>query len=147
MTSIDVWDDTGATSTEEDATVRVLLYSDDRTVRERVMLALGRRLGPGGPRIEWVEAATHDAVVSLAEAGGFDLFILDGEAKKSGGMGLSRQLKDEIYECPPSIVLTGRPQDAWLATWSLADAVVMHPLDPVEVYEAVVATLDRARQG
>ena len=65
------------------------------------------------------------------DAGGIDLAVLDGEAVPAGGMGICRQLKDEIYRCPPVLVLIGRPQDAWLATWSRADAVVSHPLDPI----------------
>ena len=120
---------------------RVLLYSDDATTRERVRLAVGSRLERGGPKIEWLETATHDAVVAAADAGGIDLLILDGEAAPSGGMGLCRQLKNEIYRCPPALVLTGRPQDAWLASWSLADAIVAHPLDPVEVQRVVLELL------
>ena len=76
--------------------------------------------------------------------GGIDLAILDGEAVPAGGMGIARQLKDEIYRCPPLMVLIGRPQDAWLATWSRADAAVSHPLDPVRTAD-VVAGLLRAR--
>ena len=67
--------------------------------------------------------------------------ILDGEAVPAGGMGIAKQLKDEIYRCPPIVVLTGRPQDAWLATWSRAEAAVPHPLDPIQLSEAVVALL------
>ena len=48
-----------------------------------------------------------------------------------GGLGLCRQLKNEIFQCPPVLVLTGRPQDGWLAAWSLADLAVPHPLDPI----------------
>ena len=59
-----------------------------------------------------------------------DLFILDGEAVPEGGMGIARQLKDEIFECPPVLVITGRKEDAWLAAWSMAEASVMHPIDP-----------------
>src|SRR3546814_17168856 len=66
------------------------------------------------------------------DAGGISLAILDGEAVPAGGMGIAKQLKDEIYQCPPVLVLTGRPQDAWLATWSRAEAAVFHPLDPIE---------------
>jgi hypothetical protein len=55
-------------------------------------------------------------------------------------------LKDEIYDCPPVVVLIGRPQDAWLATWSRADFAVPHPLDPVAVAEAV-AHVARSRRG
>ena len=74
-------------------------------------------------------------------AGGPDLLILDGEADKVGGMGVSRQLKEETYDCPPILVLLGRPQDAWLASWSGADAAVSRPLDPVAVRQAVVDLL------
>jgi AmiR/NasT family two-component response regulator len=65
--------------------------------------------------------------------------ILDGEAAKSGGMGLARQFKHELFSCPPIVVLVGRMGDAWLATWSEAEAAVAHPLDPFEVKAAVDA--------
>ena len=56
-------------------------------------------------------------------------------------MGICRQLKDEIYRCPPVLVLVGRPQDAWLATWSRADAVVAHPIDPVALAQTAAKVL------
>jgi hypothetical protein len=56
-------------------------------------------------------------------------------------MGLAKQLRDEIDPCPPLLVLTGRPDDAWLATWSRADASVSHPIDPLELGRAVVGLL------
>ncbi|MBO3086958.1 response regulator transcription factor [Cellulomonas dongxiuzhuiae] len=116
---------------------RILLYSDDVDARDQVRLAVGRRLGRGEPDIEWIEVATADAAIAVADAGGADVLVLDGEADKVGGLGLCRQLKDEVYECPPVLVLTGRPQDAWLASWSNADAVVSRPLDPVVLHAAV----------
>jgi DNA-binding response OmpR family regulator len=58
-------------------------------------------------------------------------------------MGLARQFKNELVDCPPIVVLIARPQDAWLATWSLADDVIHMPLDPVEA-AAVVAKQLRA---
>lgn len=57
-------------------------------------------------------------VIGLMDRGGFDLVILDGEASPVGGMGIAKQLKDEIDGCPPVLVLTGRADDAWLAAWS-----------------------------
>src|SRR5918997_1102069 len=120
---------------------RVLLYSDDRTVREQVRLAVGPRLAAHAPVIEWNEVATPAAVVDAADNQRWDLLVLDGEADKSGGMGLCRQLKNEVYDCPPVVVLTGRAQDGWLASWSLADAVVARPLDPFEVQKAVASLL------
>src|SRR5690606_26440971 len=89
---------------------RILLYSDDSTVREKVRFAVGSTTY--GRSIEWVETATHDAVIGHAQAGGFDLIILDGEAAKSGGMGICRQLKHELYKCPPILLLVGRVGDA-----------------------------------
>jgi len=59
-----------------------------------------------------------------------DLFILDGEAAQQGGLGMARQLKDEVFNCPPILVITGRKEDKWLAAWSLAEASVVHPIDP-----------------
>src|SRR5918997_53090 len=99
---------------------RVLLYSDDRTVREQVRLAVGPRLGAHAPVIDWKEVATPAAVVDAADTQRWDLLVLDGEADKSGGMGLCRQLKNEVYDCPPGGVLTGRPQEARPASWALA---------------------------
>ena len=83
-------------------------------------------------------------MIAVMDAGDVDLAILDGEAAPAGGMGIARQLKDEIYQCPPLLVLIGRAQDAWLATWSRADAVVPHPVDPIRLAEVVVE-LVRAR--
>lgn len=130
----------------ETETCRILVYSDDRAVREQTVLALGRRVAEDLPEIETFECATQAAVLSALDAGGFDLVILDGEAVPSGGMGVCRQIKDEIYDCPPVLLLVGRRDDAWLATWSRADGVVTHPVDPVRLPRAA-ADLLRLRLG
>ncbi len=126
-----------------DPRLRVLVYSDDRTVRRAVGTALGTGTDPDLPELELVEVATAPVVIQQADTGTLDLLILDGEATPAGGLGLTRQLKDEIYRCPPILVLTGRPQDAWLATWSRADAVVGHPIDPGQLSDTVSALLRR----
>ena len=126
--------------------VAVLLYSDNVDVRTKVRMAIGKRLAADLPPVVWTEVATPPAVISAVDAGGFDVLVLDGEAAPAGGMGLCRQLKEEIFECPPILVLTGRPQDAWLATWSRADAAVPHPLDPRALAEAITV-LARRRRG
>ncbi len=127
----------------DEATLRVLIYSDDRRTRDKVTLALGRRPHPDLPRVDYVECATEPAVIAAMAAGNVELAILDGESAPAGGMGIARQLKDEIYRCPPLLVLTGRAQDAWLATWSRADAVVPHPIDPIRLAEVVVGLVRR----
>ena len=126
-----------------DPTLRVLVYSDDRTTRQQVMTALGKRPAADLPALEYVEVATEPVVIRQADAGRFDLLILDGEATPAGGMGICRQLKDEIYRCPPILVLVGRPQDTWLATWSRADGVVGHPIDAVALADRVTSLLRR----
>jgi hypothetical protein len=69
------------------------------------------------------------------------LAILDGEATPTGGMGIAKQLKDELTTCPPIVVLTGRRDDAWLANWSRAEASVPHPLDPIVLGRTVLGLL------
>lgn len=123
--------------------VSVLLYSDDITTRDAVRAAVGRRPARDVEVVRWHECATAPAVVTAVEQSRFDILILDGEAAKAGGLGLARQLKNEIFSCPPIIVLTGRPQDSWLAAWSQADLAVPHPLDPIALTNAV-ATAARA---
>jgi DNA-binding response OmpR family regulator len=125
--------------------LRVLVYSDDATTRRQVVTALGTRPHPDLPEIDCLEVATAPVVVRHLDDGGVDLAILDGEATPTGGMGLSKQLTDEIENCPPIVVLTGRADDAWLAKWSRASAAVPHPIDPIRLTQEVVALLRAAR--
>ncbi|MFB6572594.1 hypothetical protein [Streptomyces noursei] len=127
------------------ATATVLVYSDNANTREQVRLAAGRRPAPDAPQIEILECATAPAVLEALEQGGIDVCVLDGETAPAGGMGVCRQIKDEIFQCPPVLLLIGRPQDAWLATWSRADAAVPHPLDPVAFADALAGLLRRRR--
>ena len=124
--------------------IAVLLYSDDVSTRDAVRLAVGRRAARDVLVTRWLECATAPAVIEAVEAGGFDVLVLDGEATPMGGLGLCRQLKNEIYQCPPVLVLLGRPQDGWLAAWSMADLAVPHPLDPLAVASAVASLGRRA---
>ena len=121
--------------------LKVLVYSDDANTRREVILALGKRPHPDLPELEYVEVATQPVVLQQMDSGTIDLAIFDGEAVPAGGMGIAKQMKDEILNCPPILVLTGRPQDAWLATWSRAEAAVPHPIDPVQLAEAVIRLL------
>jgi len=117
----------------------VLVYSSDPEVRERVRLAVGRTpdrvLGP----LTWLDAADSPAVTEHSRS--VDLLILDGEAQPAGGLGVSRQLKAELTDAPPVVVLVARRDDRWLGRWSNADAVLSHPVDPPELAETVVRLL------
>ncbi|MFB9902444.1 hypothetical protein [Allokutzneria oryzae] len=119
----------------------VLVFSHRAEVREAIITAVGRRPAPDLGRVRYIEAETVAEVLSEMDSGAIDLAILDGEAQPTGGMGLSRQVKNEIDACPPVIVAVRRKDDRWLATWSQADAVLVHPLDPLASAETVAEVL------
>jgi len=121
--------------------LRILVYSDNISTREQVMRALGKRLHPDLPPLSYVEIATGPMVIRRMDEGGIDLAVLDGEATPTGGMGIAKQLKDELDTCPPIVVLTGRPDDAWLANWSRAEGAVPHPIDPIVLGRTVLGLL------
>jgi len=125
-------------------TLTVMVYSDDVNTRTSVRLALGRRPATDLPAVEYVEVATDWAVLEQLRSGGVDLAILDGEAVPAGGLGVCRTIKEEIFQSPPILLLLGRPQDGWLASWSHADGAVSHPLDPIAT-AAAAAELLRSR--
>src|SRR5258708_10049850 len=110
--------------------MKVVVYSHDADARARVRLAIGRRPAPDVPEAEVIEVATHPALIRLLDAGGAEVMVLDGEAQPSGGMGICRQAKDEIHNCPPVLLIIGRADDGWLATWSPPAAPGSHPPDP-----------------
>ena len=105
-----------ADDSRDDEVLTILLYASDRTTRQNIRLALGRKVAPDLPSVRVLEVATQAAVVSAMDAGGID-------------------------RCPPILVLIGRPDDAWLATWSRADGAVSHPVDPIRLPAAVAALL------
>jgi CheY-like chemotaxis protein len=129
------------------ARVTVVLYSNSADVRAQVRSAVGRRPAPDCGRIDWVECSTNAEVVAQLDQGELDLVILDGEAQPTGGAGLARQFKYEIDDCPPIVVLIARKQDGWLASWSLADAVLTQPLDPVDAAAVVAEQLRNRSRG
>jgi CheY-like chemotaxis protein len=121
--------------------LRVLVYSDNAKVRQDVMLALGKQVHPDLPELSYVEVATGPVVIQQIDTGGIDLAILDGEATPEGGIGIAKQLKDEVAQTPPIVVLTGRRDDAWLASWSRAEAAVPQPIDPIQLSRTVLELL------
>ena len=126
--------------------MKVVVYSHEADTRARIRLAIGRRPAPDVPEADIIEVATQPALFRLLDAGRVDVMVLDGEAQPSGGMGVCRQAKDEIQDCPPVLLVIGRRDDGWLATWSGADAVVSHPIDQRALADAL-AGLMRQRGG
>jgi DNA-binding response OmpR family regulator len=124
----------------------VVVYSQLADLRAQVRTAVGRRAAPDLGRIDWVECANYSQLRNQLDSGDIDLVIVDGDAQPSGGIGLCRQFKNEIKDCPPIIVLLVRSQDRWLAAWSQADATIVRPLDPV-LAASTVAQILRARES
>jgi DNA-binding response OmpR family regulator len=121
--------------------LRILVFSHRPEIREAIITAVGYRPATDLGRVDYLEAGTIEDVLFVVDNEHVDLAILDGEAQPTGGMGLSRQLKNELDDCPPIVVSVRRRDDRWLATWSQADAVIVHPLDPLAAAETVAEVL------
>ena len=115
---------------------QIVIYSDDSNVRKSITAALGKQVSAEVGPHQIHEFATADALRAYIDSKSVDgtpradLFILDGEATPEGGMSVARQLKDEVFNCPPVVLIIGRPDDAWLASWSRAESVISQPIDP-----------------
>jgi DNA-binding response OmpR family regulator len=121
-------------------TYTVLLYSDDARVRDRMRLAIGTR--PAADlEIEFVDSSSYGDCIRLIDEYDIDLLVLDGEAAPAGGLGIARQLRDEVAQCPPIAVVIARAADRWLAAFAKVDATLVHPLDPVTTGRTVAALL------
>jgi len=126
--------------------LEIALYSDDASVRETVRKALGSRIAPDLAPHTITEFATGPALRSRVDSGqNFDLYILDGESVPEGGLGIAKQLKDEVFNCGTVIVIVGRASDAWLAGWSRAEGVISHPIDPFTIAATVADILRKSR--
>jgi CheY-like chemotaxis protein len=134
------------TSANQPIARTVLLYSDDSKVRDQMRLAIGSRPA-ADVSVTFVECAEQREVIEHADAGDVDLLLLDGEAWPAGGLGIAHQIKEEIADPPVTVVVVGRDADRWLAAWSLADAVLAHPLDPVTTAETLADLLRQQGAG
>jgi DNA-binding response OmpR family regulator len=124
----------------------VLLYSDDPRVRDRMRLAIGPR--PARDlEVEFVESDSYEHTVRLVDEYDVDLMVLDGEAAPAGGLGIARQIKDEIDDCPPTCVVIARAADRWLAAYAAVDATLIHPLDPILTAQTVATLLRQRSDG
>jgi DNA-binding response OmpR family regulator len=121
----------------QSATVSILLYSDNASVRAEVRRAVGGTLGNARVPVEWTEVATANQVMFLLEEDYYDLVIADNETTKCGGVALTRQLRNELEWQPTVLLLLARQQDGWLAAWAEADAALLRPADPFELRNLV----------
>ena len=121
-------------------TYTVVLFSEDGAIREQVRFAIGRHPAKD-VEIAYIESSTGANAIKQIEAHVVDLAIFDGEAQPTGGAGLARQLKFELNDGPPILVLIRRAVDEWIARWSLAEGTLLMPLDPLTTSRTVVELL------
>ena len=126
--------------------MKVLLISSDPAVREWNDLAVRsvqRRLDEP---FEQLEAADGIRGMALAWRHLPDVVVADEITSRAGAFAVARDLKGADPPFPGVVViLLDRPQDAWLARWSGADAWFDKPVNPFEMGD-VVAGLLEARQ-
>lgn len=108
--------------------MRILVVSEDPDERSRATSALALI-----DDAEVDEATTASAASLLAHGTDYDVLVVDGDLAPKGGFSwlyelhLAADLANRV--APPAIVLTSRPQDAWLADWARAEAVLRKPVD------------------
>lgn len=122
------------------ATYTVLLYSNRQVVRDRMRQAIGTRPA-AGMLVKFLDAANYDECIKILDQVDVDLVLLDGEAQPTGGIGIARQLHDEIDVAPPICLVVARSADRWLAAYAKVDAILVHPLDPMATGRAVAGLL------
>ncbi|MDR3106658.1 MAG: hypothetical protein LBU05_00425 [Bifidobacteriaceae bacterium] len=119
--------------TSQSGSIRVLVYSDNAAFRGEIIKGLGDALGADRKPIAWTEVATHEMAMILCLEDRYDLIVMDNEAGRLGGVGLTRQMRGELEWTPVILLLLARQQDAWLGAWSGADAALLQPVDPFQL--------------
>jgi DNA-binding response OmpR family regulator len=120
--------------------VRVLVVSED--VKEQLRAVSALRLHADA---EVVEASSADEArrLLLVDREAFDVLVVDGDMRPRGGFALVYDLRqragvDDVHS-PPALVMAGRDQDRWLASWAGANDVLVKPVDPFELARCVQA--------
>ena len=124
--------------------MKVLLVSPDPRSRELMRLVvrgIERRIAEP---IRFLEASNGDEGVRIALRERPDAIVAEELASREGAFSLARTVRDrsDPYD-GVIVVLLARPQDAWLARWSGADAWVTKPFDPFELTDRLMELVER----
>lgn len=118
--------------------MRVLVIAEDEIERLRAVSAL--RLHADA---EVTEATSGEQArqALLREPDAFDVVVVDGDLQPRGGFAILYDLRQQAtlegFPPLPSLVLTARIQDDWLADWAGANATLLKPVDPFELSRRV----------
>jgi DNA-binding response OmpR family regulator len=127
--------------------VKVLLVSPDPDARQAMGLAVrGIRRALGADTIDLLDARDGEEGVAVADAQAPEVIVADEIASRAGAFALAHDLRNREIPFPGTIViLLDRPQDAWLARWSGADAWFDKPVDPFALADRILE-LTRAKE-
>lgn len=113
--------------------------SPDPASRETMRLVVSSIERAVGSRLEFLEAADGSQGIRVGLRERPDAIVADEFASREGAFSLARTLRGEPVPFVGAIViLLERPQDAWLARWSGADAWFVKPVDPFEVADRLL---------
>lgn len=124
--------------------MKILLVSPDPAVRETMALTVRsvERALPPGSTIEFFEALNGQQGIDRAWRHRPEIVVADEIASTAGAFALAKELKGAAAPFEGRIViLLERSQDAWLASWSGADAWFVKPVDPFELADIVTGFL------
>ena len=103
--------------------------------------SIERRLGES---MRFRAAANGELALRAALRDRPDIVVADELASRMGAFALARSLRDDREPYAGVIViLLERPQDAWLASWSGADAWYVKPPDPFAVADRLWELVER----
>lgn len=116
--------------------MRLLIVSEHEVERSRAASMLRSRQG-----VTITEASTARAAKRLLVDEDFDVLVIDGDLAPQGGFSFlyefHLQSEQDGFVVPPTIVLTARPEDRWLADWAHATTTLSKPVDPFAVARTV----------
>jgi DNA-binding response OmpR family regulator len=119
--------------------VDVLLVSPDERTRGLIALAVRSIERRVGSELRFRAARNGDLGLRAALRDRPEVIVADEIASRAGAFSLARSLRDDARPYGGVIViLLDRPQDAWLARWSGADAWFVKPVDPFELADRLL---------
>lgn len=114
--------------------MRVLVIAENVTERLRAVSALQLH---ADAEITEADSGEQARQAVLREPDAFDVVVVDGDLQPRGGFAILYDLRQhatlEGLTPLPSLVLTSRPQDDWLADWAGANATMRKPVDPFQL--------------
>ncbi|MFA9445725.1 response regulator [Egicoccus sp. AB-alg6-2] len=118
--------------------MRVLVVAENVGERLRAVSALQLH---ADAEVTESDSGEHARQELLRERDAYDVVVIDGDLQPRGGFAILYDLRQQAalegFAPLPSLVMTSRKQDAWLADWAGANATMLKPVDPFELSSKV----------